>query len=119
MKFLLKTKEKSELDRVRMLLESRGIPVHVDGENEHRLGGHAMPFIGYRLNVVVDSQYEDAMKLLEDESHEVADPVDMDAFREYQEEAGPEVMNRILGWMVAAVIGLSILLYLMYQVVDS
>lgn len=119
MKFLLKTKEKSELDRVRMLLESRGIPVHVDGENEHRLGGHAMPFIGYRLNVVVDFQYEDAQKLLEDESHEVANPVDMEAFREYQEQARPEAMNRILGWMMVAVIVLSVLLFLMYQLVEQ
>jgi hypothetical protein len=115
MKFLLKTKEKSELDRIRMLLESRGVLVHVDGENEHRLGGHAMPFIGYRLHVVVDAQYEDALKLLEDEEHEVADPVDMDEFRAYQEEARPEVMNRIINWMVLAVIGLLAVVFLMYQ----
>lgn len=115
MKFLLKTKEKNELDRIRMLLESRGIPVHVDGENEHRLGGHAMPFIGYRLNVVIDSQYEDALKLLEDENHEVANPVDMEEFRDYQEQAGPAVMNRILGWMVLAIIALSGVLFMLYQ----
>lgn len=118
MKLLLKTKEKNELDRVRMLLESRGIPVHVDGENQHHLGGHAMPFIQYRLNVVLDAQYDDALKLLEDENHEVAEPVDMEAFREQQEQAAPEAMNRILGWMAVVVLILSALLFVMYQVVD-
>lgn len=118
MKLLLETKEKHELDRVRMLLESRGVPVHVDSEDQHRLGGHAMPFLRYRLHVVLDSQYDDAMKLLEDENHEVAEPVDMAAFRDEMEQARPQVMNRILGWMVVVVIVLSILLFLMHRFTD-
>lgn len=119
MKLLRETRDKNELDGIRALLESRGIPVHVGEEHQHHLGGHAMPFLRYRLHVVLDSQYDDALKLLEDENHEVAEPVDIKAFRDFEEQARPEVMNRILGWAVATVIILSVLLYLMYQVVDQ
>lgn len=119
MKLIRETKDKNELDRFRRLLESRGIPVHVGEENQHYLGGHAMPFLRYRLHVMLDSQYDDALKLLEDENHEVADPVDMNAFREYEAQARPEVMNRMLGWMGVIVLILSVLLYIMYQVVDQ
>lgn len=116
MKLLRETKDKSELDRIRVLLESRGIPVHVGDENQHHLGGHAMAFLRYRLHVVLDFQYEDALKLLEDENHEVAEPVDIEEFRNYQRASQPEVLNRILGWLVVAVIVCSVLLYVMYQV---
>lgn len=119
MKLIRETKDKNELDRIRGLLESRGIPVHVGEENQHHLGGHAMPFLRYRLHVVLDSQYGDALKLLEDEDHEVADPVDIKAFRDYEEQIRPEVMNRMLGWMGVIVLILLLLLYLMYQVVDQ
>lgn len=119
MKLIRETKDKNELDRLRTLLESRGVPVHVDGENQQHLGGHAMPFLRYRLHIILDFQYEDAMKLLEDEHYQVADPVDMNAFQELQEQARPDAMNRMLGWLVAAVIVCSGLLYLMYQVVDQ
>lgn len=119
MKLLRETKDKNELDHLRTLLESRGIPVHVGEEHQHQLGGHAMPFLRYRLHVILDSQYDDALKLLEDENHEVAEPVDIKAFRDYEEQARPEVMNRILGWMGVIVLVLSVLLYLMVQVANQ
>lgn len=119
MKLIRQTKDKNELDHLRTLLESRGIPVHVGEEHQHHLGGHAMPFLRYRLHVVLDSQYDDAVKLLEDENHEVTDPVDLKAFRDYEEQIRPEVMNRILVWMGVIVLVLSVLLYLMYQVVEQ
>lgn len=119
MKLLRETKDKNELDHIRTLLESRGIPVHVGEEHQHHLGGHAMPFLRYRLHVILDSQYDDALKLLEDENHEVAEPVDIKAFRDYEEQARPEVMNRILGWMGVIVLVLSVLLYLMFQLANQ
>jgi hypothetical protein len=120
MKLIRETKDKNELDHICTLLESRGIPVHVGEEHQHQLGGHAMPFLRYRLHVVLDSQYDDALKLLEDENHEVAEPVDIKAFRECEEEeARPEVMNRMLGWMGVMVLILSVLLYLMFQLADQ
>lgn len=118
MKLLRETKDKNELDRIRTLLESRGVPVHVGEENQHHLGGHVMPFLRYRLHVVLDFQYDDALKLLEDENHEVAEPVDLEAFREYQQQAQPDVMNRMIGWLTVSVLIVSVLLYLMYQVAN-
>lgn len=93
-----------------------GIPVYVGEEDQHRLGGHAMFFLKYRLNVVLDFQYDDAVKLLEDPDHQVAEPVDIEEFRNYQQQAQPDVLNRMIGWLIGAVIVCLGLLYVMYQV---
>jgi hypothetical protein len=66
----------SQLGRAEIVarLESRGIPVYVDSLSAFRNPGRGAIF------VCLDAQYADAVALLRDENHIVAEPVDVEAF---------------------------------------
>lgn len=85
------------------LLESRGIPVFVGAGSKLRY-----PTRG-AIYVCLDAQYDDAVALLGDENHDVAEPVDVEAFW----KKAPGTLPTILNWALAAlalVIGIWILL---------
>jgi hypothetical protein len=74
MRLLTKAQSRDEQARLVALLESRGIPIYA------ATGWTARnPFLG-GVFVCIDSQYDDAVALLRDEEHVVADPVDVAEF---------------------------------------
>jgi len=94
------TRDRAE---IAALLESRGIPVYVDWGWRIRNPSRGAIF------VCLDAQYDDAVALLGDENHDVAEPVDVEAFW----KKAPGTLPTILNWALAAlaiVIGIWILL---------
>jgi hypothetical protein len=94
------TRDRAE---VAALLESRGIPVYVDWSWRGR-----NPSRGAIL-VCIDAQYDDAVALLADAEHDVAEPVDVAAFW----KKAPGTLSTILNYalvILALLIGLWILL---------
>ena len=85
------------------LLESRGIPVYVDwgwrGRNPTRGS----------IFVCIDAQYDDAVALLANEDHDVAEPVDVEAFWKKAPGTLPTILNWALA-ILALVIGIWIVL---------
>lgn len=82
------------------LLESAGIPVFVEETRHSRIG-----MSDARISVYLDSQFEDALLVLEDPTHEVRDPVDIEQFQKHLEKFDHSlVLNRTLLALVAAIV---------------
>ena len=84
MKLLFKTSDQDEIEHVKMLFDSKGIPVFVGNEGTARNLGGMSPVGKYQLWVALNEHYEDAVALLENEDHEVLNPVDV---QDYYAEA--------------------------------
>jgi hypothetical protein len=77
MKYLGVAKGSDEAGRIQDLLESRGIPVRIEKESMFR-GVHGAGLVyASRIYVCLPSQYPDAVALLTDPNHQVANPVDV------------------------------------------
>jgi hypothetical protein len=81
MRFLGNFHDPDERTRVRNLLESHGIPVFRQGGLSFGLSRHA-------LFVCLNEQYSDALALLENESHEVRNPVNIEQFEKAERTSG-------------------------------
>jgi len=86
----------SQLGRAEIVarLESRGIPVYVDSVSAFRNPGRGAIF------VCLDAQYADAVALLRNEDHIVADPVDVEAFWKKAPGTLPAILNASLAVLV-------------------
>jgi len=101
MKLILESTDTAMLMARSALLEARGIPTHLD-EVAH------VGVVPQHLYIMLDQQFADARAVLEDEAHEVADPVypeDMEAlapeFQEQARETGNQALNRLAIGIVA------------------
>ncbi len=94
---------KRDRAEIAALLQSRGIPVHVDWGWRGRIPNRGAIF------VCIDSQYDDAVALLDDEDHEVAEPVDVEAFWKKAPGTLPTILNYALA-VLAVLIGIWIVL---------
>lgn len=117
MKLIYRTRSEPEAQQMRMLLEKKGIPVFVSNAESGRIFGSTLPGL-ISLWVYLDEHLADAEALLADPNHEVATPLDIEAF--YQElESGPaqqeryEQTNQLLLWLGGVALGLALLLYLL------
>src|SRR5262245_4610077 len=111
MKLLTETMDLNELDGIRMLLESNGIPVFVGNEDSGRNMGYMLPARKYGVFIIYDRQFQDAQCLLRDENHVVQNKIDMDEFRKNMESMKPNTLNQmvkgvlVVAGMVAAFLG--------------
>lgn len=80
MLLLSRTFERMNVDRIRLLLESNGIPVFIGNESGVNNVSIAMHTLEYSIWVVIDEQFQDALALLENEDHEVKNPVDVENY---------------------------------------
>jgi hypothetical protein len=104
-KLILESTDYADLIARSALLEARGIPTHVD----------AVAHVGVvpqHLYILLDAQIDDALALLADETHEVAEPVyheDIDAmvpqFKERAKVSGNRLMNRLLIGLLGLALG--------------
>ena len=114
MKLLLESTDRAMLLEKAALLHSQGVPVHLE----------EVPHVGAvpsHLYVMFDRQYDDAMALLQDATHTVAQPVYDDELegiaaevREYKLAMG----NDILQQLTIGVLALMSVVYVASRVFD-
>ena len=92
MRLLFESESQTELTQAKELLEGKGIPVFISSEETYRL---RPSYILYKkgLWICLEEQFSDAAKLLKNPSHEVAQPVDTEAFHRSLEEAQKEPLR--------------------------
>lgn len=117
MKLLAQIGDRAELDGLRLLMESKGIPVYVGNEAGSRNMGFVTPARQQSLWVVFDEQIDDAIALMEDPEHEVENPVDIEEYRRQVGEAEADARNRLfrmvlVGGVVVVVLAAGLVLLL-------
>ena len=96
MKLLTEVFDISELNRLRLLLETSGVLIHIGNEDSARNFGFLHPVGKYAIHVVYDEQYNDALKLMEDENHVVENPLDVGVYKKHIEENSAEALSQLL-----------------------
>jgi hypothetical protein len=91
MRLLFEESDRNEVDRIRVLFESNGIPVHIGNEDTTRTFGALAAAQKYGIWILEHDQYDCAIELLKDESYEVKKPVDVQAYYQAIKEAYPNV----------------------------
>ena len=87
MRLLTYVQSLEERNRIVGLLESHGIPLFYDKS------GRTVLVSTIPIFVCIDAQYDDAIALLANDEHEVAGPVDVEAFRRAERQAEPAVLK--------------------------
>jgi len=79
-KLLTEVADQVEVDRIRLLMESNGIPIYLANEDTARNIGFVSPARQYQIWVYEDEQYEGAAALLRDKNYTVKNPIDVADF---------------------------------------
>jgi hypothetical protein len=95
MKLLAETTDIDEVNRIRFLLESNGIPIFIGNEDSARSLGFIGAAAKHGIFIIYDEQFNDAKCLLKDETHEVKQKVDMDEFRRNMELIKPNAFDQL------------------------
>ena len=117
MKFVYQAHTLEEANEIKYLLENAGIPTSISNKRFAQLN---VPFIPHTLGIFIyiDSQYDDAIALINNTNHQVSEPVDVDAFYTMLEstshkEAVHHAMNNFIWGMVAVGIICAFLIYIL------
>lgn len=108
MRLLTELIDINELNRIKILFESKGIPVFVGNEDSARNMGLLIPARQYEVFVIFEEQFYDAQCLLKDEHYIVGNQVDMNEYRRHLESIKPNVNNKMPG--VTIIIGMIVAL---------
>lgn len=87
MKLLYESSDRYEIEGCKLLLESRGIPVHISNEDSNRNLSYMALAVKLGIWVVFEDQYNDAVALLNDDTHEVENPRSIEAYHSALNEA--------------------------------
>jgi hypothetical protein len=109
MRLLTYVSSLTERDRIAGLLESRGIPVFYDAS------GRTVLISTIPMFVCIDAQYDDAIALLANGDHEVAEPVDIEAFRREEQNAQPVVLRGAAIALLFIVLIVALLIALLWK----
>ena len=116
MKLLTEVSDITEFYRLKLLLESNGILIHVGNEDTARNFGFFHPVGKYAIHVVYEEQLDDAIKLMEDENHIVVSPLDIEEIKneiqENQSAANTRLLNIVLKAAVVTIIAVACLLWM-------
>lgn len=113
MKLLTELHDLAEQQRIKLLMESNGILIHIANEDTARNLGFLHPAGKYAIHVVYDEQYEDAVKLMNNENHVVKKPVDIEEYKKALQSNIDSTRNKIMIFLVillASLLGLFITL---------
>ncbi|MGD8525379.1 MAG: DUF2007 domain-containing protein [Thioalkalispiraceae bacterium] len=112
MELVYTTSSLDEANQVKQQLEEAGIPAMITGENVSRI---QLPFLSSNLGVFIyiNNQYDDAMSLLREPSHQVNTAIDVEAFYQVMESQEMKKYvarktNRII--LISAIIVASVIL---------
>jgi len=75
-----------EFHRLRLLFESNGILIYSGNQESARNFGIFHPVGKYAIHVMLEEQFDDAQKLLFDDSHVVLNKVDINEYQQYFEQ---------------------------------
>jgi hypothetical protein len=114
MKLLLQSIDKSEIDQVRILLDSKGIPTFIGNENTARNIGFITPARSYQLWLFVDEQERDAELLIENEEHQVSSPVDVEEYYQHIEALRKDNLEYLFNKSMLALVIAGILIFGLY-----
>ncbi|MCK0154232.1 DUF2007 domain-containing protein [Alcanivorax sp. S6407] len=89
MRKLFSTIDRTEAWNAKFLLESNGVPIYIGGEHTGPAPGVVVSD-AYTVWVCLDEQFEDAYRFMEDDSHEISCPINVDEFYRATEEAKKE-----------------------------
>lgn len=114
MRLLFESESQDELARAKELLEENGIPVFISSEETYRMRPSAVLY-KKGLWICLEGQFSDALKLLKNPNHEVAQPVDVEEFHHSLEEAqkeplrglglnGDRILNVVMSIVIVAII---------------
>ena len=110
MRLLFESENPSELTEARDLLEENGIPVFISSQETYRIRSSAVLF-KKGLWVCLDEHFQDAAALLKDPNHQVAQPVDVEAFHQSLEQAQKQPLSalgldkdRVLNFIVLVIV---------------
>ncbi|WP_428242703.1 hypothetical protein [Gynuella sp.] len=111
MKLIYQSSDKQAVEASRLLLESRGIPVHISNDDTNRNLSYMSVAVQVGIWVVFDDQYLDAVALLKDDAHDVANPRDVDEYRTSLNNAETEMRKSgfdrvMLGFMLLLIAGI-------------
>ncbi|MEP5837495.1 MAG: hypothetical protein ABJ322_07240 [Marinobacter sp.] len=111
MKLLMVSMDRAPLLEKAALLESKGIPIHLD----------EVPHVGAvpsHLYVLLDKHFEDAEALLEDTDHRVAEPVfaeELEMLAVESRQASAQLRERLLYRLLVGVLALMSVFYVAAQ----
>lgn len=100
MRHLARFHDRDELARVRALLRQKGVPTWAHTIEGRGLGWQAA------LQVCLDDQLDDALRLLRDPDHEPAHPVDAEAFEQAMATDGSGLLVRMTNRLLLAAVGI-------------
>jgi hypothetical protein len=110
MKLLFEESNRNEVDRIRLLLESAGIPVFIGNEVTARNFNFIALAQKYGIWVMEDSQYECAVSLISNPDYCVKNPLDVNEYHKLAEsteqiDAHSFIWQKIVTPIVLFVIG--------------
>lgn len=119
MKLLLEENSRVELDRIRLLMESNGIPVIVGNENAARNFGFVVLAQPYGLWVLEDEQYPCALALLENEDYKVEHPIDVKEYYNSFSEEAPNVYDFMWKRVLLPGVGITVIFFIAMYLILS
>lgn len=99
MKLLTEVAETEEFYRLRSLLESNGIVLHVCNEDTARNFGVFHPVGRYAIYILFEDQFEDAKALTIDPNHNVRNLMDVEQFMKLKERDQQKVSMQMLMYL--------------------
>ncbi len=119
MKLITETIDPNELIQLRILFESKGIPIFVSNEDTARNFGFIYPARKYGIFVLYEEQYSDAVRLLEDDSHVVINTIDMDEHRAFMQNQESTSLNKLFKVIMITGIVLLVLFFVLVKYLSS
>ncbi len=118
MKLLTEVMEHEELTRIRILFDSKGIPVFIGNEDSARNFGFIYPARKYSIFVIYEEQYQEALSLLDNDTYEVQNPVDPDEHQKLIETNSKNSFNKLFKviTIIGAVLFISIAILIIISV---
>jgi hypothetical protein len=109
MKLLTEVADIAEFHKLKLLMESNGILIHVGNEDSARNFGFFHPVGRYAIHVVYEEQFNDALKLMENEDHIVEFPLNIEEIQKDIQLNQLESHNRLFKIIIKVAIGFIIL----------
>ncbi len=116
MKMITTSSDVAYLGSLQARLEQCGIPAVVQGENTARMIT-SMLMTQPSLWIYLDDQFEDALALVNDPDHQVAEPIDVDEFYRLNENVSNDtaLMNEALVRLAVTAAGWLLAFYILFR----
>ena len=112
--------DKSHLQDLKELLESKGIPAIIQGENTARM---IIPYFAFQptLWVYLDEQFDDAVQLISNPAYKVQSGIDIKEFYSSVEKLGSNQskMNKVYIDLGLFFVGILVVIFVIIQILNK